>query len=416
MIKLPHAQSGGSTVADPVQLIDVAPTILGALGVAAPKSMTGSSLLAHVPASRLIYSETFFPRIHLGWSELRSVTGDQYHYIDAPHPELYDIKSDAAEKHNVLDAQRRTFVQMRDAMQPHRTAASQPANVDPEEAARLAALGYIGSVRTETSSGPLPDPKEHIGELERMKEAGNLESQHDVRGAMAIYDALLAANPRFTDAWIKRAIARESLGDVRGAIGDYKHAVEIAPELAPGLALSIANLQLRAGDLADAEAHAKLAMPRSPGPAHVLLARVALARHDAATAEQEARSAMADRTREREAAVVLAQVLVESGRLPEALQIADDARSRGGNAVENLEMTRGDILARMQQNAAAEAAFRAELSAFPHNLEAYSKFALLLTTEGRAAEARTLLDAMVHDNPGPEAQRVRAATRKLLQL
>ena len=60
-------------------------------------------------------------------------------------------------------------------MEPFRTAAAAPSNVDPEEAARLAALGYIGSVRTQNAAGPLPDPKDHIGELERMKDATRLK-------------------------------------------------------------------------------------------------------------------------------------------------------------------------------------------------------------------------------------------------
>ena len=84
--------------------------------------------------------------------------------------------------------------------------------------------------------------------------------------------------------------------------------------------------------------------------------------------------------------------------------------------MENLDATRGDILARMQRNAEAEQAFRSELQNFPHNLDAYTKYAILLTTEGRVPDARATLEAMQRANPGPAAQRAAASTRKLLAI
>jgi tetratricopeptide (TPR) repeat protein len=415
LIKLPHSQNGGASVREPVQLIDVAPTILSAVGAAVPKTMTGTSLLGTVPSARSIYSETFLPRIHLGWSELRSLINDRFHYIDAPRPELYDIVSDPGEKTSVVEQQRRAFTQLRSAMQPYRTAATAPANIDPEEAARLAALGYIGSVRSQTATGPLPNPVDHIGELERMKDGTRLEQNNDLAGALKVYQSLTAANPRFTDAWLREAAAYEALGDLPKAVETYKHAIEVAPELADGIAISIANLQFRMGDLTGAEAHARLAMTRSPGAAHMLLAHVALSRHDAATAEKEALASMEDHTHVRDGAVVLAQVYAASNRLDEALR-AIDGVSRDGSPVENLDATRGDILARMQRNAEAEQAFRRELQHFPHNLDAWTKYAILLTTEGRAIDARAQLDAMQRATPGVAAQRAAASTRKLLGI
>jgi tetratricopeptide (TPR) repeat protein len=415
IIKLPRSQHGGSSVSTPVQLIDVAPTILGAVGATVPQTMTGTSLLGAIPSARSIYSETFLPRIHLGWSELRSLIGERFHYIEAPRPELYDVVADPGEKTSVVEQQRRTFTQLRAAMVPFRTAAAAPSNVDPEEAARLAALGYIGSVRTQTAAGSLPDPKDHIGELERMKDATRLEASHDTRGALKVYESLTASNPRFTDAWIRTAMAYETLGDLPKAIDSYKRAIEVAPELADGIAISIANLQFRTGDLAGAEAHARLGLARSPGSAHMILARIALAHHDASTAENESRAAMGDHTHIRDASVVLAQVLAASGRLDEALRTVDGV-SRDGDPVENLDATRGDILARLQRNAEAEQAFRGELQNFPHNLDAYTKLAILLRSEERVADARAMLDSMVRANPGPIAQRVAASTRKLLGI
>ena len=50
--------------------------------------------IAPARAPKAVYSETYYPRIHLGWSELRSLIRGRNQYIDGPRPELYDMASD----------------------------------------------------------------------------------------------------------------------------------------------------------------------------------------------------------------------------------------------------------------------------------------------------------------------------------
>ncbi|HKR65203.1 MAG TPA: sulfatase, partial [Thermoanaerobaculia bacterium] len=71
VVKLPSNARAGETIAHPVGLVDILPTIAQLTGVAAPAKIDGMSLLAST-ADRQIYSETLYPRIHLGCSELRS--------------------------------------------------------------------------------------------------------------------------------------------------------------------------------------------------------------------------------------------------------------------------------------------------------------------------------------------------------
>jgi len=70
MVKLPHAARRGASIATPVQLSDVFPTICAITGTRAP-STTATSLVADIP-QRAIYSETLFPKFHYGWSDLHS--------------------------------------------------------------------------------------------------------------------------------------------------------------------------------------------------------------------------------------------------------------------------------------------------------------------------------------------------------
>ena len=421
-MKLPKSQRAGEAVDRPVQLVDVVPTALKVVGVDVPKTLGGRSLL-DTPADatpRRIYSETLFPRIHFGWSELRSLVDAQHQYIEAPKPELYDFVADPREQKNVLTDERRVYTQLRDAMAPLRTVAAAPTNVDPEDAAKLAALGYIGTVHSGTASGPLRDPKDMIGALEEMKNAAQLEAAHDYRGAITIYEKLLQENPRFTDVWMRLAIIHEEMGDLRGAVNYNRKAIETAPELAPGLALTIGNLQLRLGDLKDAEGHAQLAMARAPGAAHLLLARIAFAKHDVATAEREAKIAMQDNIRGRDAAIFLAQTWTATGRIQEALQLLESVRRQTADAglgpVQDLEATRADLLARLGNNAEAEAGFRQELALFPKNRDAYTKLAVLYVSENRLDDARKTLDEMVRVNPGRESMLMAAGTFEAVDL
>src|SRR5207247_2185170 len=82
-----------------------------AVGAKTPPGLPGTSLIdlaeGRGNAQRQIYSETLYPRLHLGWSELRSLTDVRDHYIESPAPELYDVVADPRETRNIREQQRR---------------------------------------------------------------------------------------------------------------------------------------------------------------------------------------------------------------------------------------------------------------------------------------------------------------------
>ena len=43
-----------------------------------------------------------FPKINMGWSELRAIRTDRWKYVRAPRPELYDLQHDPAEARNII--------------------------------------------------------------------------------------------------------------------------------------------------------------------------------------------------------------------------------------------------------------------------------------------------------------------------
>ncbi|HEU4523309.1 MAG TPA: sulfatase-like hydrolase/transferase [Thermoanaerobaculia bacterium] len=395
VIKLPGAARRGTTVMEPVQLIDVAPTIAAATGVTLTSKIAGLTLLGEVPANREIYGETLLPRIHFGWSELRSLAGARHHFIEAPRPELYDYIADPSEKKNLVEEERRLLAAKRRAMESHVANIEAP-SIDPEEAEKLAALGYIGQART-TTAADLPDPKDAIADLDALRVAAGMEKRGELDRAAAVYQSIASRNPRFADAWLRLATLQERAGARDAASASYRKALQAAPELASHLAIRIGALALQAGDLDGAAKHAELALRSAPGAAHHLLGQVALARNDYRRAAEEAKAASDDPAYRGPAAVLGALILIRQGQLAPALQVLDRVERR--TPVRDLELTRGDILARMDRFEEAVAAFEAEIASFPQNRDAYSRLALLFFATGRAAEATDVLERMYRASP-----------------
>ncbi len=240
VIKLPGSERAGSTIAQPFALSDVFHTVLDAAGIVRRKG----------EAPRPIYAETFYPRIHLGWSELRSMIDGRYHYIESSNPELYDLERDPKETTNLVATERRIAAAMR------RELAAIPAGdvalgaIDPEAAKKLAALGYIGT--PQNRSGPLPNPREEIHVLRDLKAAFQLAAQNRTEEAIASLRALLKANPKLTDASTRLGEVLLASGRPREAVEVYKSAMANAERFSTDLAMALAVAQRAAGQYEDA--------------------------------------------------------------------------------------------------------------------------------------------------------------------
>ena len=408
IVKLPGKRLAGKRVAAPAQLVDLLPTLAAAAGAQVPDGLPGASLIelaeGKVAADRAVYSETLYPRLHLGWSELRSLTDAKHHYIEAPSPELFDVVTDPRETKNLRDDRRREAFALAGALKPVPLNLVAPGSGDPEERARLAALGYLSGAATTT--GPPRNPRDHIKVLARVQETFKLNQEGRYAESVRLCREILREYPELVDVYSQLAGNLRRLGLLDEALQAYKEAVRLSPQLIDSVAIEIAKLELDLGHLKEAELNAQQAMKLNPAESHLLMAGVASARKDWAAAEREARLAVGREDRPRiPALVVLAKVLVEQGRLPEALATVDRANSRiaqdGAPPVATLASTRGDILARMGRVQEAEAAFRQEIRSFPTTTDAYTRLAILLASQHRFAEIEPTLEAMVKASPRP---------------
>ncbi|HYM59300.1 MAG TPA: sulfatase-like hydrolase/transferase [Thermoanaerobaculia bacterium] len=405
MLKLPKRQLAGQTVDAPVQLTDILPTITKLAGIETPAGVTGRSLVAtavdqKAPARR-IYGESMYARIHLGWSELRSLVDDRFHFIVAPRPELYSL-DEPAETKNVLADERRIYAGMKSDIDKYRSALPSPSKIDPEEAKKLAALGYLSSSSTE-ASGPLPDPKDRIGDITAMKDAARLAASGKPEEAVARYREVIAKNPRLTDAWTLLAQLLEKMGRYQEAADTYKRGIQVAPSIAGEFSLSLANLYLMLDKPDEAAANAEIGLKTNPGNAHILLGRAALAKGRLPDAAREANEAMSSFNYRPAAMVLLAQVEVKQGRLTEAASLIDQAQAeikeKKLEVPPLLFFARGDILARMNQMPAAIAAFDEEITRFPSDRQAYANLAVIYLLAGQRAEAHQTMQRLVAANP-----------------
>jgi choline-sulfatase len=432
IMKLPQAKMAGETASYPVQLIDVYPTLVSALGLPPREHLQGTPLLAQPrPEARdnPIYAETFFPRLHFGWSDLAALITDPYHFIEGPQPELYDILRDPEEANNLIDAEPALETDLRTALSSFQRPLIAPAEIDPETQRQLEALGYVGQAST-TEGEVLPDPKTRVHSLAEIRRAYSLFADGELESSVAAYRGILEENPRIETAWEYLALAQLGLGRTDEAIATYRQAVEQIPH-SGRLALKTAMLLHHVGRLEDAFVYANIAISYDAPAAHVLLAQIAFAQGDLESAEFEAREALSGGDRRPGARLVLADVFNARGNPHKAIGLLSQTLDEGigdesiyaklaityvwiGEFDQADEVLRGfeetDDLAILlafgklaisrEQWSDAQGWFERALAVDPTNPMVKLNLGLIAITEGKLADARGFLEEGVAGNPG----------------
>jgi arylsulfatase A-like enzyme/Flp pilus assembly protein TadD len=407
MVKLPKSARAGTAVDDPVGLIDVLPTVLDVVrGGEAPPGARGLPLTRFLardrPPVRRIFSETAFPRLHYGWSDLASLVDDRWHYIEAPRAEIYDLAADPRELRDLAAGLPGPFRAMKlEATRLRVARVEAPEAVDAEQAAKLASLGYIGSTAAPADAVNLPDPKEKAGSVRELKRAFGLLADGRTDEAIGSFRALLRAEPKMLDGWNGLAETYRRAGRTEEALAALKESARLSPG-ATELLLSIGSLALELGKTAEARAHAELALAGGSVFARELLASVAIAEKDYATALKETAEAERQNPERRLPRILEARALTKAGRVEDALRVIEDVgrSSADKKPIMTMHQTRADVLARLGREGEAEAEFQEELRLFPENAEAYQDLALLYASQGSAPKLYAALDRLLKARPG----------------
>jgi len=227
-------------VNQPCGLIDVAPTILDHLKLPAPPSFEGASLLpaarGDADDGRAVFSESVYARDAFHWAPLRAIRAGAREYIDAPKPELYDLRRDPGELHNLAAEDSRMAADLRARLTARlaRGAAKAPAaspGLSAETRRTLESLGYLGS--GPEAAGSDADPKARLPEYNLFERGLAFLYSGGERAAIASLREALARDPH-------NVLARYYLGDAylrarqpESAIREWTAALEFDPAYAP---------------------------------------------------------------------------------------------------------------------------------------------------------------------------------------
>ncbi len=407
IVKLPGKARAGEEIKSVASIVDLLPTILAQVGIESPKGIDGVDLFSPAAANeRSVYSESYFQRLHYGWKELISLTGSKHHYIEAPRVELYDYVADAGEKKNIAEEQRRVVSERRAEVAKIVVAHpfEQPRAANPEDVAKLTALGYLGSGPKDVS-GDLPDPKDKLEALTMMGRGTNYLERGQYEKALEVGRALVKDNPDFLHGWGLISSAYEKMGRKELALVALEEQMNRSNG-SPQVALTMAGIYAELKRYDEAKKHAELALGYAPAFAREMLASIALAQGRYDDAESEAQKCIALEPNRVQSLMLLSQVRNKQQRFAEELEYLDRTRTTVATfrmpAIRELELRRGEALLRLGRVGEAEAAMRAETETFPDNLHAWSGLALVVGAQGRTDEAKAVLARAKEKNPGPK--------------
>jgi arylsulfatase A-like enzyme/tetratricopeptide (TPR) repeat protein len=286
LMRLPNAERAGTVVAEQVRAIDVVPTVLDLTGVGSKGRLDGESVAGVLRGSARrdpppSYADAHFPQLHFGWSMLRSLRVGEWKFIDAPKPELYDLRTDRAEARSVLAERSSVAARMGGELETlwrgfGSAADTAPPQPDPETLARLRSLGYVGIAAPSSRTGRGADPKDKIEEMKLFR--GLLSRAIDDLSAgrhdAAIERLTRAAgiNERAYDVHLLLGDAWRQKGTPERALGEYDAAALLNPVIAAPHVLA-AEVHIAQGAFDKAMARLETAAKLEPGSAEVASAR-----------------------------------------------------------------------------------------------------------------------------------------------
>lgn len=285
VMRLPAHTAAGTVVTTQVRTIDVMPTVAAIAGLT-PPPVDGQNVAKFFGSAaprdpEPSYAETFYPKWHFGWSELKSVRVGDWKYIDAPKPELYDMKADRAERRNAIDARGPLSAGLSAALGKIHTgfgaaaAATDAPQPDAETLARLRSLGYVG-IASPSPTGRGADPKDMAPKLEAFRTGISRAINELARGqadlAIADLKKLVAINDRSYELHLFLGDAYMSKRDFETALGEYAAASVLnAHSSAP--ILSEARVYLAQGDATRALQKVEAAAKIEPDNGEIALVR-----------------------------------------------------------------------------------------------------------------------------------------------
>jgi arylsulfatase A-like enzyme/Flp pilus assembly protein TadD len=333
IFKLPGRKTG-SVIQGQVRTTDILPTVLDVLDIPPPERLDGESLKPYFAgtetASRTVFGETDYP-LHFGWAPLRAIRTEGFKFIEAPQPELYDLRTDPSELKNnyapwdaTVQKSRKILADVRARMPPPAPSAGA---VTADTLDELQALGYLGAADARSATNVpepslLPDPKDKIEEQNLLHTVMMAAEEGRSSEARLGLERVLELDPKSQAALLHLGELELHAGKYGKASEYLKRARELRPEDSTAAFYEGQALE-KAGDLPGArdalEAGVRLA-PGQSADARLLLGQVYLGLKDPKAAEDQFEAALLLQPGNLDAVVGMARAQVADRRFAEALQ------------------------------------------------------------------------------------------------
>lgn len=404
IIRLPGRARAGSVVDRPVSLIDVVPTVLALLGVAAPSGLDGVNLAPLITGDSALrrdelYAETYYPRLRFNWSELAAVRNDEYKLIRAPRPELYQYRIDARESDDIASAHPAIVARLDQILNrmvpPHASATPVASAVDSDAARRLGSLGYIGgdSTVSRRSSQVLANPKDKTGIYRSLARARELLAKGSDRVGIELLEGIVLKEPELTPA---RRLLRDYWtrhGQARQGIAWFRTAAARHPDAAP-LLVEIGALERAAHMFEPAISTFQRALALEAGSVDALTGMAEtlrdMRRYDEALTFFRAAAAQCSDAPPR---MRLAEALIKMGSLTEAAAVLASATGTDPH-IAGAHYLLAQIAEQQHDLVRAEREYRLEMSASPWDYRAPFNLAALVGARDDHREQVILLESI----------------------
>jgi len=351
---------------DPARLVDIAPTLLDLLAIAAPADLDGRSLRQPATESSPSYFEALSGTFNRGWAPVRGIVRGSLKYIDLPIPELYDLSRDPGELHNLAPMRSDDVEKLRTTLAGFPLTAARPKIETASARERLGALGYVSGGSTLRSHyTEADDPKRLIVVDKDLQAIVSNDLAGHAADALALARKVAGAYPRMPLGWLELAQLERKRGNLQGAVDALRRASDVDPtnvEVATLLGASLTQ------DGHAAEAIVVLEPFAQPPDADVEILRA------------------------------LAIAKARTGRPDDGLQLLQRAHAADPDEAQTfVDEATIDLMAdrRAQARTALEQALRRD----PDFPAAHSTLAALLSDEGRRAEADAHWQAAAANDP-----------------
>src|SRR6266850_522029 len=259
--RLPRVFPARTTYGGPVRHIDIVPTVLAVLGLPGGDSTQGTDLLSALqgrtgPVDLVQYSESRLAEEGFGMAPLLGVRHGGRKWIQAPRPELYDLRDDPRERTNLYPGDAAGARALEDALEAvtadsaRRALAAPTRRVDGETEEMLRALGYVAPPEQRAEMAGR-DPKDGMALYKQLQEARQLVQVDRLDQAQAVLGELIAAAPENVTARNLLAYVAVKRGDLDEAERQYRASLAQQPRQ-HRIHGALGTLAMRRGDLDEA--------------------------------------------------------------------------------------------------------------------------------------------------------------------